>query len=92
MASGRIVKDVIGHRLTVVAKYDYVPNDLVVALNAALRKTPFLMVEYPAPGGTESGVYEIEPLSLTLFKFDRDSGLSVWHEVTLTMVSQEVYR
>ena len=88
MASGKVVKDVLGYRTTVTATWDYVPAATIMALLALMRSTPFLYVEYPSPSGDASGMFEAEYPTLTVFCYR--SGVAVWHDVTLTMSAQEV--
>ena len=88
MASGKVVKDVLGYRTTITAAWDYVPAATIVALLTLMRSSPFLFVEYPSPSGDASGTFEAEYPTLTVFCYK--SGVAVWHDVTLTMSAQEV--
>lgn len=88
MASGRVVKDMIGYRTTVQAKWDYVPAETLTALAVLLRQGGFFFVEYPSPTGDASGMFEIEHPTMTVFQFR--NGVAVWHSVKLKMTAQEV--
>lgn len=88
MASGKVVKDMIGYRATVEAVWDYVPASKLTALAALLRSGGFFFVEYPAPTGDASGMFEIEYPSMTVFAYK--NGVAVWHDVKLKMTAQEV--
>jgi len=88
MASGKTVKDVLGYRTVITAAWDYVPAASITQMLALMRSSPFLYVEYPAPGGDESGLFEIEYPMLTVFTYK--NGAAVWHGVTLKMSAQEV--
>ena len=88
MASGKVVKDVLGYRTTITATWDYVPAAAIVTLLTLMRSSPFLYVEYPSPSGDASGTFEAEYPTLTVFCYK--NGVAVWHDVTLTMSAQEV--
>lgn len=88
MASGKVVKDMIGYRVTIQATWDYVPAAVLTALAALLRSGGFFYVEYPAPTGDASGMFEIEYPSMSIFAYK--NGVAVWHDVKLKMTAQEV--
>ena len=88
MASGKVVKDMIGYRVTIQATWDYVPAAVLTALATLLRSGGFFYVEYPAPTGDESGMFEIEYPSMSIFAYK--NGIAVWHDVKLKMTAQEV--
>ena len=88
MASGKVVKDMIGYRANIQASWDYVPVTTLTALATLLRSGGFFFVEYPAPTGDASGMFEIEYPSMTVFAYK--NGVAVWHDVKLKMTAQEV--
>jgi len=88
MASGKVVKDMIGYRATIQATWDYVPVTTLTALATLLRSGGFFSVEYPAPAGDTSGMFEIEYPSMSIFAYK--NGVAVWHDVQLKMTAQEV--
>lgn len=89
MASGKIVKDIIGHRVVVTAVWDYVPAADMAALHTMLRQGGFFTVGYPDPDGTDkSADFSVSYPTTGVFKFV--SGVAMWHGVTLTMTAQEV--
>lgn len=88
MASGKVVKDMIGYRATVEAAWDYVPVATLTALATLLRSGGFFYVEYPAPTGAEKGMFEIQYPSMSVFAYK--NGEAVWHDVQLKMTAQEV--
>lgn len=90
MASGKVVKDMIGYRTTVSAAWDWVPADKIKALAVLLHSGGFFRVDYPAPSGDASGVFEIQYPTMSVFSFK--NGLAVWHDVKLSMTAQEVSR
>lgn len=88
MASGKVVKDMIGYRVTIQATWDYVPAAVLTALATLLRSGGFFYVEYPAPTGDAGGMFEIEYSSMSIFAYK--NGIAVWHDVKLKMTAQEV--
>ena len=88
MASGKVVKDIIGYRTTLQVKWDYVPAATLSALAVLLRQGGFFYVEYPSPTGDCSGMFEVEYPSMEVFQFK--GGMAVWHNVKLEMTAQEV--
>jgi hypothetical protein len=89
MASGKMVKDVIGHRAVIAAEWDYVPANTMAALVNLLRAGGYFTVGYPDPDGTDkSGSFSISYPQNKIFKFV--SGVPMWHGVQLVMTAQEV--
>lgn len=89
MASGKMVKDVVGHRRTVTASWDYVPATSIAALLGLLRQGGFFAVEYTDPeDGETSGIFDIDPPTLEIFAYR--GGAPIWHNVSLAMTAQEV--
>ena len=88
MASGKVVKDMIGYRTTVQASWDYLPADILAALAVLLRSGGFFYVEHPSPTGDMSGTYEIAYPTMSIFAFK--DGVAVWHNVQLKMTGQGV--
>ena len=88
MASGKVVKDMIGYRTTLQASWDFVPVATLTALATLLRSGGFFHVEYPSPTGDANGMFEIEYPSMTIFAYK--NGIAVWHDVQLKMTAQEV--
>ena len=88
MASGKVVKDMIGYRTTLQATWDFVPVTTLTALATLLRSGGFFYVEYPSPTGDAKGMFEIEYPSMTIFAYK--NGIAVWHDVQLKMTAQEV--
>ena len=86
MASGKIVKAVLGIRAKITASWDFVPADTIAAVLALLKAGGFFEVQYPSPSGDAIGVYSIDYPTLGVFAFI--SGVPVWHNVILTMESQ----
>ncbi len=90
MASGKVVKDMIGFRPSITASWDYLPASILSSLAALLRSGGFFFVEYPSPTGDNDGTFEIQYPTMTVFQYK--DGVAVWHDVTLKMTAQEVLR
>ncbi len=88
MASGKIVKDLLGYRPSIVAQWDYVPASTITALLTLLKTGCFFTVTYPSPTGDASLVCSIDYPTLGIFAFI--DGVPMWHSVTLVMDGQEV--
>lgn len=88
MVSGKIVKDVLGHRTTISAAWDWVPANVISELSLMLRKNSFLWVEYPSPEGSRSGYFEISYPNMSVFCYK--NGEALWHDVNLEMTAREV--
>lgn len=88
MASGLRVKDVLGYRPTLTARWDYIPADVFLALKTLLRRGGYYTVTYPADGADKTGQFAVTASAATVFAFR--SGVAVWHDVTLTLESAEV--
>lgn len=88
MASGRVIKRIIGTRATVVAKWDAIPAETITSLLLLLKSGGFFSVSYPSPSGDSAGTFSIGYPTLGIFGFI--NGAPVWHDVTLRMEAQEV--
>jgi hypothetical protein len=88
MASGKVVKDMIGFRPTVTAQWDWLPANTISALAKLLASGGFFSVKYPAPAGEASGTFEIDYPTMSVFAYK--NGVPVWHDVKLTMTGQGV--
>lgn len=88
MASGRMVKDVLGYRTTILAQWDWVPAATITSLLSLLRSGGFFQVSYPTPEGGETNTFEVDYPTVGIFAFM--DGAPVWHGVTLWMQGQEV--
>lgn len=88
MASGRMVKEVIGVRQTITASWDWVPAETIARLCALLNRGGYFRVEYPAPEGDRAELCGITPPAPRVFRYK--DGVARWHDITLTMTGQEV--
>ena len=89
MASGKIVRDVLGWRTELTANWEWVPAGLLVQLVPIARSGEFVTIQYPDSTGEDaSGVFSIEIGEQKVFKFV--DGEPMWYNVQLTATAQEV--
>lgn len=89
MASGKIVRDVIGWRTALTAEWEWVPAGLLAQLVPIARSGQFVTIQYPdSTGDDTSGVFSIEIGEQKVFKFV--DGVPMWYNVQLTATAQEV--
>lgn len=89
MASGKMVRDIIGWRVTLTANWEWMPADVLVQLVPVARSGEFVTIEYPdSTGETQSGVFSIVIGNQKIFKFVK--GVPMWYNVELTATAQEV--
>ena len=89
MASGKIVRDVIGWRTELTAEWEWVPAGLLAQLVPIARSGEFVTIQYPDSTGEDaSGVFSIEIGEQKVFKFV--DGEPMWYNVQLTATAQEV--
>lgn len=89
MASGKIVRDVIGWRTELTAEWEWVPAGLLAQLVPIARSGEFVTIQYPDSTGEDaSGVFSIEIGEQKVFKFV--NGEPMWYNVELTATAQEV--
>jgi hypothetical protein len=89
MASGKLVKEMIGTRIVVTAEWDWLPADTVNALHTLLRQGGFFTVSYPDPSaGDVMALFSISYPTSRIFRFIGTTPC--WHDVKLTMRAQEV--
>lgn len=89
MASGKMVKEMIGFRTTVTAEWDWLPAQTITDLHTLLRRGGYFFVEHPDPAsGDASGMFSISLPESKIFRFNGTEPR--WHGVSLTMKAQEV--
>lgn len=89
MASGKMVREMIGFRAGYTYAWDYVPAATVVALSTMLRTGSFFTVGYFDVDGTDkSGTFSVSYPAPSVFKFV--NGVAMWHNFTITIQAQEV--
>jgi len=86
MASGKRVKEIIGHRTVVSAEWDWLSADTISALQTMLRQGGYFTVCYPDPDGTyKTGSFSISFPTPKIFKFIGTTPR--WHGVNLVMTA-----
>lgn len=89
MASGAIVRDIMGFRPGFTYAWDYVPASTIIDLVTMLRGGGFFTVNYFDVDGTDkSGVFVVSYPSFEVFTFR--NGVAMWHNCTLTIRAQGV--
>ena len=89
MASGRIVRKIIGFRPGFKYVWDYVPTATITALSALLRTGGFFTVTYFDTDGTaKTGTFSISYPAPSLFGYV--DGVAVFHNFELTITAQGV--
>lgn len=89
MASGKIVRDVLGWRAEIRATWEWVPAGLLSQLVPIARSGEFVPVQYPDANGEDTtGIFSIDIGNQKIFKFVE--GSPMWYNVELTATAQEV--
>lgn len=89
MASGKVVRDIIGWRKTVSASWEWLPADTLAEVVALARQCGFVTIEYPdVVNGTVSAKFSIKIGNQKVFKFR--NGNPYWYNVELSATAQEV--
>lgn len=89
MASGKIVRDIIGWRTEISATWEWVPAGLFSQLLPIARAGAFVEIQYPDSTGTDAnGMFSITIGNQKIFKFV--NGVPMWYNVELTATAQEV--
>lgn len=89
MASGKIVRDVLGWRTELTATWEWMPAGLLTQLVPIARSGAFVSIQYPDSTGEDAqGSFSIEIGNQKIFKFV--SGEPMWYNVELTATAQEV--
>lgn len=89
MASGKMVKEIIGFRTILKAEWNYLPQSTITELHRLLRKGGFFHVQYPDPEkGDASGMFSISMPQSGIFRFKY--GKPVWKDISLEFTAQEV--
>lgn len=89
MASGKVVRDVLGWRTELTATWEWLPAGLLAQLVPIARNGQFVDIQYPdSTGETASGKFSIEIGNQKIFKFQ--NGEPYWYNVELNANAQEV--
>lgn len=90
MASGKIVKDVIGYRDVLEIPVGYLGVETMALLRDMIRRNDgFLSITYPTPSGAVTGDFVVDDPKGKVINYD-DFGRAIWLDVTLKAVSTEV--
>ena len=89
MASGKIVKDVVGFRPVLNIPTGYVALNDIQTLKRMINSGKFLQITYPGIEGDETRLFAVSPPVFKSFKYGED-GVSIWYGVTLVCQAQEV--
>lgn len=89
MASGKIVRDILGWRTELSASWEWMPARILAQLVPIARSGDFVLIQYPDSIGEDaSGMFSIEIGHQKIFKFVE--GEPMWYGVDLTATAQEV--
>nr|DAD96980.1 MAG TPA: hypothetical protein [Myoviridae sp. ctr0w28] len=89
MASGKIVRDIVGFRIELTANWEYLPAETLTQLVSAARGGSFVQIKYPDPvSGETDGMFSVSIGTQKIFKFV--NGNPYWYNVSLTATAQEV--
>ncbi|MBR4266490.1 MAG: hypothetical protein IKQ46_10600 [Bacteroidales bacterium] len=90
MASGRLVKDIIGYKNKLVIPCGYLSLENISKLKSMIKSNNgVLQVAYPGPDGDRVEWFILEQPTYTTFSYD-DEGVAVWKGVTITATAVEV--
>lgn len=89
MASGKVVRDVIGWRTEITATWEWVPAGLLSQLVPIVRQGGFVEIQYPDSTGEDvAAMFSVEIGNQKVFKFV--DGEPMWYNVELSATAQEV--
>lgn len=89
MASGALVRDIMGFRAGFTYEWDWVPAETITALTTMLRAGGFFTVNYfDVDGADKTGLFSVSYPSFEVFAFRK--GVAMWHNCTLTIKAQGV--
>lgn len=90
MASGRLVKDVIGYKPVLKIPVGYLPlDDMTLLRNMIKRNNGLISISYPTPNGDVTQQFMVEQPTYTTFSYD-ENGVAVWQGVTIKGRALEV--
>lgn len=89
MASGKVVRDIIGWRTELSATWEWVPAGLLAQLVPIIRQGSFVEIQYPDSTGEDvAAMFSVEIGNQKIFKFV--DGEPMWYNVELSATAQEV--
>lgn len=90
MASGRLVKDVVGYKDVLEIPVGYLSlTDMSTLRSMINRNRGLLEITYPTPNGDRTSPFLVEQPAYTTFSYD-ENGVAVWKGVTIVGTSVEV--
>lgn len=90
MASGRLVKDIVGYKDVLEIPVGYLSLSDMSKLRKMIAQSKGLIeISYPTPTGDVTKQFLVEQPTYTSFAYD-DDGVSVWKGVTITGAAVEV--
>lgn len=90
MASGRLVKDIVGYKDTLNIPVGYLSVEDMSKLRKMIRRNSgYLQISYPAPEGDTTEWFIMDQPTYSAFTYD-ENGVATWKGVTLTATSVEV--
>lgn len=90
MASGRLVKDIIGYKNTLEIPCGYLDLENMKKLKNMIKSNNgVLQISYSAPDSDKTEWFIVDQPTYTVFSYD-DEGVAVWKGVTLTATAVEV--
>lgn len=92
MASGRLVKDVVGYKNTLSIPVGYLSLDDMAKLRRMIVKNSgYLQISYPSPNGDLTEWFIVDQPTYTTFKYN-ENGVAIWKGVTIKAISVEVQK
>lgn len=90
MASGRLVKDIVGYKDVLEIPVGYLSLPDMSKLKSMINRSKGLIeISYPTPTGDVTKQFLVEQPTYTTFAYD-DNGVSVWKGVTISATAVEV--
>lgn len=90
MASGRLVKDVIGYKNKLEIPCGYLNlSNMSKLKNMIKSNNGILQISYPAPDSDKTEWFIVDQPTYTTFSYN-DEGVAVWKGVTLSATAVEV--
>lgn len=90
MASGRVVRDVIGERIDLDIPTGWLSAENLSLLRRMIRGSAVLTIRYPDMDGDATGRFFIDMPDFKTFRYGAD-GVTIWYGVTLHAEGAEVY-
>lgn len=90
MASGRLVKDIIGYKNKLKIPCGYLSLENMSKLKNMIKSSKgMLQISYPAPDSDKTEWFIVDQPTYTTFSYNNE-GVAVWKGVTLSATAVEV--